>query len=399
MLLSITGTAAITGGAERTVQAGAGNTIEDSGSRKLDYNVMPYMRPLGFRLLKILGKGGFGMACLFEMTDVDGQKHQIVVKAGTRNDLMRERTYLTRLAGARHILQQQVIRGLPPPATIEPTPPHVLNLFGGNPPAFIEETFNMNPTMVGLEFMKYGDVHSLLQKAGSHQKTWKSEELWYIFHCLDGHPANHDGTVVHFDIEPQNGHLHNTTPIFKIGDMGIAQTFTQRQRRQLWPLLRCRRVGKPFIFTPIMWQLILGVYPDEPPQVVKLDLPNFPFWTYGGMLLFDQSESTQRIDFDLRFVVAACMSHLPQARPTMVDLEQVILRALGYDWAARETMPDEKFSMRELLGHPKTRSQYRLRAAHLHRGDPTHHLHLSLHLRLLRLLRLHLRQAQSWRVY
>lgn len=59
-----------------------------------DFNVMPYMRPLGFRLLKILGKGGFGIACLFEMTDVNRQKHQIVVKAGTGNDLQRERTYL-----------------------------------------------------------------------------------------------------------------------------------------------------------------------------------------------------------------------------------------------------------------------------------------------------------------
>lgn len=58
------------------------------------YQIMSYMRPLGFRLLKILGKGGFGMACLFEMTDVDGGKHKIVVKAGTGRDLNRERAYL-----------------------------------------------------------------------------------------------------------------------------------------------------------------------------------------------------------------------------------------------------------------------------------------------------------------
>lgn len=58
------------------------------------YQLMTYMRPLGFRLLKILGKGGFGMACLFEMTDVDGGKHKIVVKAGTGRDLNRERVYL-----------------------------------------------------------------------------------------------------------------------------------------------------------------------------------------------------------------------------------------------------------------------------------------------------------------
>lgn len=58
------------------------------------YNIMNYMRPLGFRLLKILGKGGFGMACLFEMTDVNGKKHQIVIKAGQSRDLQRERRHL-----------------------------------------------------------------------------------------------------------------------------------------------------------------------------------------------------------------------------------------------------------------------------------------------------------------
>lgn len=58
------------------------------------YEIMNYMRPLGFRLIKILGKGGFGMACLFEMTDVNGGKHKIVVKAGTGRDLQRERTCL-----------------------------------------------------------------------------------------------------------------------------------------------------------------------------------------------------------------------------------------------------------------------------------------------------------------
>lgn len=47
-----------------------------------------------------------------------------------------------------------------------------------------------------------------------------------------------------------------------------------------------------------MWQLILGVHPDEPPQAVKIELPSSPFWTYGGMLIYDQSESTRRIDFD-----------------------------------------------------------------------------------------------------
>ncbi|POS79059.1 hypothetical protein DHEL01_v202545 [Diaporthe helianthi] len=402
MLSSITGGAGITGGDKKIMQADAENTTQDSKSRNINHLGCEHEQtdlflmhlnwtslPRGFRLVKILGKGSFGMACLFEMTDGNGQKHQIVVKAGTGNDLLRERTYLARLAGARHILQQQVLSGLPPPASIEPTPPNMLNLFDGHPPGSIQQTFNLDPTLLGLEFMKYGDVHSLLKKAGHHQKTWKTEELWFIFHCLDGQAANNDEGVVHFDIEPENGHMHNATPIVKIGDMGVAQTFTQRERRQLWPLLSWRRVGKPAIYTPIMWQLILGVYPDQPPRAAKIDIMSSPFWTYGGLLVLDQSESTQRIDFELRFTVAACMSHLPSHRPTMVELEEQILEALGHDWAARETVPDKKFSMRELLRHLKTQSQYRLRATRLHREDPTRLVGLSLRPRL------HPRQVQS----
>lgn len=164
------------------------------------------------------------------------------------------------MAGARHILQQQALRGLPQPESIEPTPPGVRNILGGSAPEFIQTLFNTNPTTLGLEFMKHGDVWKLLQKAGSHPKTWKSQELWLIWHCressaifpssevmstssnrgavfrgcvalaypdrwsggrdplredivlqeetiplVNGQAANHDGALVHFDIEPQNG--------------------------------------------------------------------------------------------------------------------------------------------------------------------------------------------------
>lgn len=52
------------------------------------YRMMEYLRPLGFRLQKVLGRGGFGIACLFKMTDVNGETHTIVVKAGIRSQAM-----------------------------------------------------------------------------------------------------------------------------------------------------------------------------------------------------------------------------------------------------------------------------------------------------------------------
>lgn len=47
---------------------------------------MDKLRPLGYRLEKVLGQGGFGVACLCKMTDVDGKTHTIVVKAATAQD-------------------------------------------------------------------------------------------------------------------------------------------------------------------------------------------------------------------------------------------------------------------------------------------------------------------------
>lgn len=88
-----------------------------------------------------------------------------------------------RLAGARHIVQQLVLRGLPQPESIESPPPGIPDLFGRNSPELVQNLLNRNANLLCLEFMKYGDVWKLLQKAGSHPKTWRSQELWNIWHC------------------------------------------------------------------------------------------------------------------------------------------------------------------------------------------------------------------------
>lgn len=45
------------------------------------YGLINYTRPAGLELKRVLGKGGQGVACLFETTDPDGRKRRIVVKA------------------------------------------------------------------------------------------------------------------------------------------------------------------------------------------------------------------------------------------------------------------------------------------------------------------------------
>lgn len=50
--------------------------------------VIDQLRPLGYRVDKVLGRGGFGVACLLKMTDINGRTHKIVVKAGVRPGAM-----------------------------------------------------------------------------------------------------------------------------------------------------------------------------------------------------------------------------------------------------------------------------------------------------------------------
>lgn len=37
---------------------------------------MPTLAPLGFSLVKVLGQGGYGCACLFQMQDINGSFSQ-----------------------------------------------------------------------------------------------------------------------------------------------------------------------------------------------------------------------------------------------------------------------------------------------------------------------------------
>lgn len=56
--------------------------------RRGQFGLMDKLRPLGYRLERVLGRGGFGVACLCSMRDVNGKTHTIVVKAATWPDAM-----------------------------------------------------------------------------------------------------------------------------------------------------------------------------------------------------------------------------------------------------------------------------------------------------------------------
>lgn len=60
-----------------------------SDIEKGEYGLVKALNPLGFRFLRVLGKGGYGCACLFQMDDVDGVSHKVVVKAALQEDLVK----------------------------------------------------------------------------------------------------------------------------------------------------------------------------------------------------------------------------------------------------------------------------------------------------------------------
>lgn len=69
------------------VGAAAGLREFEHGIQHGRFGIVPSLRGTGFRLKRVLGRGGFGCAALFQMDDVDGKAHKVVIKASTGGDL------------------------------------------------------------------------------------------------------------------------------------------------------------------------------------------------------------------------------------------------------------------------------------------------------------------------
>lgn len=75
-------------------------------------------RPAKFTFRRILGRGGFGVAVLFEMRDAADRLRHVVVKTDIRGDpsvLRRERENMIAVAGAQHMVQRLVLQAMPEP--------------------------------------------------------------------------------------------------------------------------------------------------------------------------------------------------------------------------------------------------------------------------------------------
>lgn len=90
------------------------------------------------------------------------------------------------MVGAKHIVARMRLSGVTPdPRSVEQDP--LTESPGREPPDLedLADEFNHHPSMIGLEFMKHGDLYQFLSRVGDQNLRLRSEELWKIFHCRE----------------------------------------------------------------------------------------------------------------------------------------------------------------------------------------------------------------------
>ncbi|OIW26993.1 hypothetical protein CONLIGDRAFT_494166 [Coniochaeta ligniaria NRRL 30616] len=268
-----------------------------------------------------------------------------------------------------------------------------------------------------IEFMRRGDLYNAIGKVSMSGVDFPNQVLWPILDCLfkgvvamafpnvwhaeDQDPEHEnvpqrtevlddslwepnqvDGTLVHFDLDPQNilvgdydDDEHSVLPVVKIADLGLCHDVDILMRTNALDMWGTRKIGKFHIYTPeqftpewdyitgapiaepdgdkgtagnyhwwtnmyqvaqVMWQLIT-LHSIECPPVAEAYTINLPDgttetrWSYG-MLMLDPTYDTIGIDRDLRELIMLCMSHVPSHRPTMKFIDTALkekLRRLG----------------------------------------------------------------------
>ncbi|KAI6374032.1 hypothetical protein MCOR25_003266 [Pyricularia grisea] len=403
-------------------------------SKVADERIAPMRNSLaaaGFEFEKFLGVGGHGLAALFKCLDRFGQMRKVVVKmdlyppsATADYGLVREKKLLAKMTGRMHILQRVSLDRLRS------------NMLSSDPRT---KALDESDDILVLEFMGKGDVDKLICTLVERKLNLNSQILWQIFKCLfkgcvamawpDENAPPYDGAVVsetsrglendadeysdfnepssraivHFDIDPcnvligdvdLNGVEHDTLPVFKIGDFGVAEIVNRDDVQIVWDY---RHRGKYETLTPeqfcrewdyiyeapyherqhdptntlystagrynkyhniyqiavVMWCLITQVRLPQPKLETFYDADGTAIYTYGKELMGPQYDHVDKV---LREALCHCLAHDPDMRPNFEALENLINKKTDpRSWSQESRDRTEKLRI-ELFTNPSPAS-------------------------------------------
>ncbi|RYP55712.1 hypothetical protein DL771_012453 [Monosporascus sp. 5C6A] len=206
--------------------------------------------------------------------------------------------------------------------------------------------------------------------------------------------------MVHFDFDVFNVFMggltpgddqHSIIPVLKLADFGLAEEIKPQKRdtyylayRRLakWAYYAPEQFGAEWEFIPadrngsnicdervagnygshtnvycaalVMISVITGCYPPQPPlrAIMMLD-DGTEIVSYGSFLLDETVWSM--FDFELRWILARCLAHYPDQRPSVEELLQNALANTARANAEMDTDDDVRFWYKDqVLGAPTT---------------------------------------------
>ncbi|KAK4159072.1 hypothetical protein QBC43DRAFT_362721 [Cladorrhinum sp. PSN259] len=200
----------------------AGPSVFKKKAQKAAVTLTKQMRPAGFKFIKLLGWGGLGVCCLFEVDDGTGKKTRVVCKMdldSRHNYIHKEIRAHVATAGAKHIIQrvilthhhtkiQQITKQLSAFAALgqskastnpddededfEMVDEPEEDVFEVVETKFVEldmkkdfkGTLDAHDRLLFIEFMPRGRFDDYIGKVAEQGSNFPDQVLWQVFDCL-----------------------------------------------------------------------------------------------------------------------------------------------------------------------------------------------------------------------
>ena len=261
----------------------------------------------GFRYVKNLARGGYGMAVLLEFKHQNGEWGPYVLKIGLQGE-QRDHAVMKELARAKHIVQrvsarelnEQNGRNIQPGARPADDPQQPLDAAEPCEEPYEQDLydFDTDESLILMEYCRHGDLGRAIvrsnldaEKAENTGSRTSEPILWRLFKCLNksviglAYPPIHQPrpgdlraygvpitetippagertfmNFVHFDIDPSNvfvGELdqsvHSEVPLFKLADFGTTMQVDEEFENDAEQLWKARLLGKLGHMAPEQW--------------------------------------------------------------------------------------------------------------------------------------------------